>query len=376
MKYTWSDKVYKNSGLLVDKNLAVMPGEFSKNSSKELLQYAVGGLLYMPASNKSFVKKYISGEYRFIKSIVLDLEDALGDDLIGFGKRNIVNVCKEFREAVEDGNITADEIPLIFIRVRCAEHITETINMLGDNAVVISGFNIPKFDKFCCEKYVDAFTKADEHVYKIDIGIDGLRKTKLYMMPIIENKTAMYRQLRIDNLLTINECLRNIQENVLNIRVGGADFNSLFGIRRNYNHTIYECFVVNDVLSDIFNIFGKNYVVSGPVWEYFKSSTRPDDTRWLVGLKREIIADINNGFIGKTCIHPSQVPYVQQSLIVSHDDYVDAQCILGMNSNVTGVTQSDAGGRMNEVKTHTKWAQKVILLASLYGVASKDVETH
>jgi hypothetical protein len=30
---------------------AVKPAEFSKDSGKECLQYAVGGLLYMPANN-------------------------------------------------------------------------------------------------------------------------------------------------------------------------------------------------------------------------------------------------------------------------------------------------------------------------------------
>ena len=89
---------------------------------------------------------------------------------------------------------------------------------------------------------------------------------------------------------------------------------------------------------------------------------------WAIGLKREIRRDKLMGFIGKTCIHPTQLPIVQESLIVSEEDYADALSILGMNVNTTGVKKSAFGNRMNEVKTHTKWAQKIIGMANVYGV--------
>ena len=188
------------------------------------------------------------------------------------------------------------------------------------------------------------------------------------MMPIIENKAAMYRQLRMDNLLYMNDRLRTIQDSVLNIRVGGADFCSIFGIRRNIAEHIHEIGVIRSVLSDIINVFGKNYVVSGPVWEYFLNRNNPEDTRWKDGLIKELHYDRLNGFIGKTVIHPSQVCVVQESLIVNKWDYEDAINILGMNANTVGVKKNTGGNRMNEVKTHTNWAKKVVSLAHVYGV--------
>jgi citrate lyase beta subunit len=343
MKYT-----YNGVELLVE------PQEFSKDCPKEVLQYAVGGLLYMPATNSSIAGKIISGEYEFVKSLVLDLEDALGDELVEYGQSRIVEIIDTLAEAVESGKLRYEDIPLIFIRVREKQQILDTYNMLGGNIRYITGFNIPKFDKHCSNEYIEVF-KIIARMAKENYGCT------LYIMPIIENKSVMYRQLRMDNLLYINDSLNSISDNVLNIRVGGADFNNIFGIRRNTNHTIYDTGVVRSCLNDIINVFGSHYVVSGPVWEYFGTEAA------VTGLKHELDADQINGFFGKTCIHPSQLPIVQEFSIIDKNDYLDALSILGMNSNIIGV-QKSVSGRMNEVKTHSNWAKKIVSIANLYGV--------
>lgn len=360
MKYDYSNKG-RCRHHYEDVNIVVQAEEWNKNSPKEVLQYAVGGLLYMPASNTKIAKKIISGEYSFIKSMVLDLEDSLGDDLVGFGQRAIQTTIRELGEAVETGKITINEIPLIFIRVREKKHITDAYEMLGADMQYITGFNIPKFDKTTCDGYISAFKAVADEVF-------SKYRAKLYMMPIIENKNTMYRQLRMENLLYMNDKLRDITDNVLNIRVGGADFCQVYGIRRSMNDDIYDIGVVRSVLNDIVNVFGKNYIVSGPVWEYFENGEKPEDTRWSDGLKRELYADKLNAFIGKTSIHPSQLPIIHQSLIVNKTDYEDAMSILGMNTNTTGVKKSVGGNRMNEAKTHINWARKTIGLAKMYGV--------
>lgn len=341
--------------------MAVEAEEWDKNSGKEVLQYAVGALLYMPASNTKIAQKIISGEYSFVKAMVLDLEDSLGDDLVGFGQRTIKSTIRELGEAVESGKITISDIPLIFIRVREAKHITDAYKMLKADMQYITGFNIPKFDKTTCDEYIDTFIKVRDTV-KSECNSD------LYIMPIIENKNTMYRQLRMDNLLYMNDALRKISDNVLNIRVGGADFCQVYGIRRSMNDDIYDIGVVRSVLNDIVNVFGKSYIVSGPVWEYFENSEHPEDTRWSDGLKKELYADHLNGFLGKTSIHPSQLPFIHESLIQTVVDYEDAMNILGMNTNTTGVKKSSGGNRMNEAKTHVNWARKTIGLAKMYGV--------
>lgn len=349
MKYSYRDSV----------KLSIEPQEWNKNSGKEILQYCVGGLLYMPASQE-IAEKIISGKLSNVKSMVLDLEDALGDDMISFGQRKIVETFKTLDNAVKDKNVQFDinNVPLIFIRVRNKGQMLEAWNSLKGLSYLLTGFNIPKFDKTNCDDFISEFITVQSNVKKT-CG------TEIYMMPIIENKLAMYRQLRMDNLLYINNALRAINTNVLNIRVGGADFCSIFGIRRGIDECIYDIGAVRSVFSDIINVFGKNYVVSGPVWEYFGKEYDQD---WDKGLKNELKYDKLNGFIGKTSIHPMQLPVIQESLIVSDMDYQDAMMILGINTNVQGVKKSAYGNRMNEVKTHTKWAQKVVALARVYGV--------
>lgn len=352
MKYTYKDV-----------ELALEPIEFNKDSGKEILQYAVGGLLYMPASNNKIASKIINREYDFVKSMVLDLEDSLGDDMIELGQSNIQKVIDKLDRAVKDDKLSYEDIPLIFIRIRESGQMEKTIKMLGDNAYYISGFNVPKFDMYNCDDYIKEFTKVKS---KVEHMTDG--NSTLYIMPIIENKTAIYRQLRTDNLDIIYNKLKPIQDSVLNIRVGGADFCSVYGLRRGIHDNIYEIDVVRSVLNDIINVFGRSYVVSGPVWEYFENKDNPEDVEWLYGLERELYYDRLAGILGKTSIHPSQLPVIQKSLVVSSSDYNDALKILGMNPNTTGVVKGATGNRMNEVKTHTNWAKKIISLASIYGV--------
>ena len=150
---------------------------------------------------------------------------------------------------------------------------------------------------------------------------------------------------------------------VLNVRVGGNDFCNLFGVRRRRDESIYDIGCVARILTDILACFSRDYVVSGPVWEYFD---HPDGLR---GLAREVRLDLLNGFIGKTVIHPAQIPVVNAALRVARDDYADALRILDMaDSGGTLVAKSADGGRMNEYKTHTRWADKICTLAEIYGV--------
>ena len=253
-----------------DIEMVVQAEEWNKNSPKEVLQYAVGGLLYMPASNTKIAKKIISGEYKFIKSMVLDLEDSLGDDLVGFGQRAIQTTMREIGEAVENGTITINEVPLIFIRVREKKHIQDAYTMLKSDMQYITGFNIPKFDKTTCDGYINTFKKVAEDVF-------NKYRAKLYMMPIIENKNTMYRQLRMDNLLYMNDKLRDIADNVLNIRVGGADFCQVYGIRRSMNDDIYDIGVVRSVLND--KRKNGKFVGSTPCYGYMRD---PNDKGHLI----------------------------------------------------------------------------------------------
>ena len=107
-----------------------------------------------------------------------------------------------------------------------------------------------------------------------------------------------------------------------------------------------------------------DYVVSAPVWEFFSSG----NDEWKRGLRRGLKLDKLNGLVGKTVIHPKQIPVVNEMLKVTNKDYEDAKAILNWDSGGLQVGKSFGGERMNEVRTHYNWAKKTLLLSELYGI--------
>ena len=114
---------------------------------------------------------------------------------------------------------------------------------------------------------------------------------------------------------------------------------------------------------DIVTVFGMDYVVSGPVWEYYNGDG------WDTGLANELREDKLCGFLGKTAIHPNQIEVINKAYKVSQADYEDAKSVLNWDDNSNKlVSGSSTGERMNEYKTHYNWARRVLFMAKYYGV--------
>ena len=332
--------------------------KFDKNSGKEILQYALGALLYMPGTNTKIAKKILNKENTNMKSMVLCLEDSIGDSIVEQAEKNVIHTITELNNAIVSGNFSVSDLPLIFIRVREHGQMKKLTKMLGNCISTITGFVLPKFNKNNADIYIQEFEQI------LDIS-----KFPLYLMPIIESKDIMYKPYRMENLCYIHSKLQPISNNVLCIRIGGVDFCNIFGIRRSINTSIWDISVVSNCISDIINIFATDYIISGPTWEFFENKTKPDETAWIDGLKREVFLDKINGLIGKTCIHPSQIPFIQQSLVVTESEYHNALQILSMSSqSLIGVKKGINGNQMNESKTHINWAKKILALSGIYGI--------
>lgn len=339
-----------------DTDMLIEGIEFDKSSPREILQYAIGGMLYMPATRTKIVHDIIEQKNPDMKSICLDLEDSIGDDTVEEATLMLKSTLSKLCTAVENGTLSINKLPLIFIRVRDPEQLKELKNTLTQEQLgIITGFNFPKFDSSNAAEYLRIFNEIRNTVPE-----------KLYFNPILESKTIMYKQNRLAELTYIQRKLSGFSDSILNIRVGATDFCNIFGIRRKMSQTIYDIGVVADCFTDIINFFGKNYVISGPVWEYFNSQGK--DGLWKTGLERELTLDKLNGFFGKTSIHPVQLPVIAKSNIVDEEDYKDAQNIMGMSGGLIGVAKGSAGNKMNEVKTHSNWARKIIAMANVYGV--------
>lgn len=316
-----------------------------KNNS---LYYSVGALLYCPANRKTIADSIINEDFGTNFSLALCLEDTINDNYVTEAEHILINSLEKiYRHSESDTSY----IPKIFIRVRNPEQINRLTKDLNSCIKIISGFIIPKFSPENAKNYINAIIYANE-----------LSKKALYMMPIYENSSIIDLRNRIEILYSLKDSLSKIEDRVLNIRVGGNDLCHAFGFRRHDNESIHSIKPISNIFSDIVTIYGTDYIISGPVWEYYAGE------HWKEGLIEEINEDKLCGFIGKTVIHPNQIDIVNNSYKVTKKDYQDAQAILNWNKNSNSfVSGNNSNERMNEYKTHSNWAQKILYLAEVFG---------
>lgn len=314
----------------------------------DLVYYSVGPLLYCPANKATIAQSIINEKFGHGYSLALCLEDTISDDCVAEAEQELLHSITSIADALEHN---AFFLPKIFIRVRNPAQIMRLTTLLKSNMKLISGFIIPKFSP----------ANAPDYIHKI-IEANEMTGEKLYMMPIYESSDIIDLRSRYDVLYGLKDTLHEIEDLVLNIRVGGNDLCHLFGFRRHRDESIHKVKPVSSIFTDIVTVYGTEYVISAPVWEYYGGEN------WEEGLKAEINDDILCGFIGKTVIHPKQIEIVNNSFRVPLTDFNDAKSILNWNHNTaTLVAGSDDRERMNEYKTHTNWARKILYLAETYG---------
>lgn len=317
-----------------------------KNS---MLYYSVGALLYCPANNESITNSLIHEKFGKKFSLALCLEDTIRDDCVEEAEEKLLKTLTTLSDTKKIKNFF---IPQIFIRIRNAAQITSLLERSGDAKELITGFIIPKFSLDNADQYINTISFVNEHT-----------KKKIYMMPILESPSIIDLQNRFHILYQLKEKLKSVEELVLNIRIGGNDLCHMFGFRRHSDESIHTLTPISNIFSDIITVFGMDYIVSGPVFEYYNGED------WESGFIHELKQDRLCGFVGKTVIHPNQIAFVNSTYKVSKKDFEDAKSILNWDDTshalVSGSTSKE---RMNEFKTHSNWAMKMMMLAKVYGV--------
>lgn len=365
----------------VDFKFIEEPREFDKHTEREQLAYCLGATLYMPAL-RNFAEIVLKKKVEGLCSMVVCFEDAVDEKVLPQVEENAAKYLEVLTNAKRSGQVLEKDLPLMFFRVRSVEQFYSITDKLdGELLDVLTGFVFPKFDIGSAGAYFS-------HLRSLNAQY-GLN---LYAMPIIEGREVAFKETRMDSLLAVKKFLDENRELVLNVRVGGTDFSSAFGVRRGVDYSIYDIMTVSECLCDILNVFGRDneYVVSGPVWEYFLANKEMKfkanldfslqssllKRKRLVneaidGLLREVIIDRANGFVGKTVIHPTHVKYVNAMQAVTEEEYKDAMQILMASG---GVLKSPKGNKMNEIKPHRSWARKIYCKAKAYGVIKDESE--
>ncbi|MEV7859079.1 HpcH/HpaI aldolase/citrate lyase family protein [Streptomyces hirsutus] len=357
------------------------PGLFTAESPARLLSVALGATLYSPATRPRLADDIVKQAGNGVVSMVLCLEDSIGDGDVAAGEANLV---AQFADLA--GRPGAD-LPLLFIRVRTPEQIPDLVRRLGPTLGLLSGFVLPKFTEERGMPFLEALTVAE--------ATGGHR---LFAMPVLESPELLYRESRVETLEGILRAVDKYRDRVLALRLGVTDFCSPYGLRRGPDMTAYDLQIVASVIADVVNMLarvdGTGFTVTGPVWEYFRVQERMFKPQLrqspflevqavelrqsliehaMDGLLREISLDRANGLQGKTCIHPSHVLPVHALSVVSHEEYSDAQDILRPERGDGGVMRSAYTNKMNEVKPHRAWAERTLLRAEVFGVANEDI---
>ena len=241
------------------------PIEFNKNSNKDILKYAVGANLYMNGE-KNFYEKIINGDFNELGTISICFEDATRDSEVEDAENNVVKMLDDLANYIENIDVI-NNIPLIFFRVRnYNQFLRFTSKLKAYHFKYITGFIFPKFATENSIAYLEYTKELSEKYNEV-----------LYAMPILESEAIIYKETRIQELINIKEVIDDYSDIILNIRVGGTDFSSKFGLRRSIDSSIYNIRVVSDCLIDIINMFlrdGQDYVISAPVWEYFSEDIK------------------------------------------------------------------------------------------------------
>src|SRR6266446_5619891 len=375
---------------------------------------ALGATLYTPGTAADYACRIAGLVGRGVTSAVLCLEDAIRDADVAAAERNVA------AQLIELYKINAGA-PLLFVRVRQPDQIRTVIKEIGSAATILSGFVFPKFTAANGIDFLDVLA-----------GVRAETGLPFYGMPVLESPETIYAESRVRELLAVRDLLERHADAILAVRIGATDMCGLFGLlvaapqaeqpahvgrpdailavrigatdmcglfglRRSNEQTVYDLTLVREVIADIVNVFCRDgqFVVTGPVWEYFAHGERifkpllrespfrvrddlPNAVRVrrqlmssdLDGLLREVVLDKATGILGKTVIHPTHVRPVHAMLVVTAEEYGDALATLCLTDG--GVQSSAYANKMIESKPHARWAAGILRRAAVFGVLRPD----
>lgn len=299
---------------------------------KELSAYSLGATLYIPATRIDIVDTIVTGKIAGLRSLVICLEDAVSDQDIPFAMNNLKGMLEALSEAKK--RINYIEWPLIFIRPR-NEQIGLQLTAEYDLSAV-DGFVLPKFN----------LSNLNEWTTILEL-------THLCWMPTLETEDVfdVNAMQALVSELKAHKC----RDKIIALRIGGNDLMNCVSLRRSREFTLYDG-PMGYVIKMLVAVFAsKGFSLTAPVCEHI------DDHRLL---EKELELDLAHGLVGKTAIHPNQIPVIHRALMVSSLDHQDALRIINSSQAVF-----KAGGAMCEPATHRRWAKSVLDRVHYFGVS-------
>ena len=301
-------------------------GQTLAESLPALSPMMLGASLYAPA-NRADLAMIAQGQKRpSLRSLMICTEDALHERELEFALNQLAALLP-----------TLDQGPLLrFIRPRSPAVLRRLLRM--DGIERIQGFVLPKIGPQTLGDWLRVWDGRSGH----------------WLLPILETaETLDRRQMeRLRDLLEDS----GLRKRVLGLRIGGNDLLNVLGVRRARGATIYDT-PLRGVIADLVCIFHPaGYQLSAPVFERLDT---PDV------LAREVEADLQHGLVGKTAIHPMQIPLIEGLYRVSREDYDLAAAVLAPDAAAVFKLHQT----FCEPATHPRWAAGVLERAQVFGVA-------
>ncbi|MBM3456208.1 MAG: ATP-binding protein [Bacteroidetes bacterium] len=288
---------------------------------------SLGASLYLPATRSDLYDIVVNGKYPFLKSVILDTEDSVLFEDLETSYDNLKKLLKEISIKKKSNDI------IVFVRPRNVEELEKIVSF--EYIDCIDGFVFPKFSVENMHDYLK-FQPKDK-----------------WYMPVLERNVFSEREITL-----IRDFLIQNKKNLLSVRIGITDILNLLRTRRGKSQVIYDIPVASHIISLIVSSFAPYDInISGPIFEFIG-----EDGFDL--LRKEVKIDIQNGLFGKSAIHPSQVQIIQELYKVSIEEYDIACSILNPNSPAVYKLYD----HMQEIKTHSEWAKRIIERKEIYGL--------
>lgn len=297
---------------------------------KSFSPWYLGASLYMPAHRRDLMEHANGEKLQALRSMIFCTEDAVSHTEVDSSLRHLGLCLQGFKDM---------PYRFRFIRARNPEILARLLEL--PNIEKVDGFVLPKFNA------------SNFHAY-----FDQLQGTAFKVMPTLETKD-------IFDAGAMRELRQGLSQDavfsrILMLRIGGNDLMNLLGIRRPRAMTLYET-PMGHVIAQLVTAFKPyGFALSAPVFEYLEDSGT---------LQKEIRLDLAHGLVGKTAIHPTQVPVIEAMYSVNSEDY-EMALALSQSSSPAVFRMHNA---MCEVETHKRWGQDIIDRQRCYGSRESSV---
>lgn len=300
----------------------------------KLSPYQLGATLYMPATRSDLLEVSLQQKIPDLRSLVVCLEDAIADHEVQAALLNLYAYLEVLYHT--DRRVK----PLVFVRPRHPQMALELLKQ--ENIRALDGLVLPKFDHESFQNWQKVIQASPSN---------------FWFMPTLETTQILdayaVRELR----LRLQEA--ELKRRILVLRIGGNDLLACLQLRTNPQHTLYDGPLAYVVGMLVAQLMPAGFQLTAPVFESFRDHSV---------LKAEFQRDLLHGLVGKTVIHPSQIPIIHQALKVKQSDYLAAKKILA--NNAPAVFQLE--GVMCEPSTHQNWAWQVLEQAKYFGCQLND----